>query len=162
MVTPIHRSGSKTDSEAANYRLISTLPVFAKILERAVHTMIYAYLQEYNLLSNYQSGYRLLHSTSTCLIDVTNRLLQNIDKGQLTGIVFLDLSKAFDTIDHDVMLNKLIALGLSDSAIVWFRAFISQIGRRVSVLTLCFLIRNPSRLGSLRGPFSVHCCLLPT
>ena len=70
VVTPIHKSGSKT--EAANYRPISTLPVFAKIPELAVHTMIYAYLQEYNLFSNYQSGYRPLHSTSTCLIDVTD------------------------------------------------------------------------------------------
>ena len=85
VVTPIHKSCSKT--EAANYRPISTLPVFARILERAVHTIIYAYLQEYNLFLNYQSGYRPLHSTSTCLIDVTNRLLQNIDKGQLTGIL---------------------------------------------------------------------------
>ena len=108
VVTPIHKSGSTSD--AANYRPISTLPVFSKILERAVHTMVYAYFQENNLLSNHQSGYRPLHSTSTCLIDVTNRLLQNIDRGRLTGMIFLDLTKAFDTIDHDVMLNKLLDL----------------------------------------------------
>ena len=116
VVTPIHKSGSTSD--AANYRPISTLPVFSKILERAVHTMVYAYFQENNLLSNHQSGYRPLHSTSTCLIDVTNRLLQNIDRGRLTGMIFLDLTKAFDTIDHDVMLNKLLDLGFSDTALV--------------------------------------------
>ena len=72
-VTPIHKSGSTTD--AANYRPISTLPVFAKILERAVHSMVYSYLQENRLLSKYQSGYCPLHSTSTCLTDVTNQIL---------------------------------------------------------------------------------------
>ena len=151
--TPIHKSGSKT--EAANYRPIFTLPIFAKILERAVHTIIYAYLQEYNLLSTYQSGYRPLHSTSTCLIDVTNRLLQNIDKGQLTGMVFLDLSKAFDTIDHDVVLNKLMALGFSDSAIVWIRACLTN---RTQSVCVNGVLSDPQSIafgvpqGSLLGP----------
>ena len=131
MVTPIHKAGTTTD--AANYRPISTLPVFAKLLERAAHNMVYSYLQDNSLLTNYQSGYRPLHSTSTCLIDVTNSLLQNIDKGQLTGMVFLDLSKAFDTIDHDTMLNKLQDLGFSGSAVVWFRSYLTD--RSQSVCT---------------------------
>ena len=76
VVTPIHKAGTTTD--AANYRPISTLPVFAKLLERAAHNMVYSYLQDNSLLTNYQSEYRPLHSTSTCLIDVTNSLLQNI------------------------------------------------------------------------------------
>ena len=130
-VTPIHKAGSATD--AANYRPISTLPVFTKILGRAVHTMVYTYLQENQLLSNYQSGYRPLHSTSTCLTDVTNRLLHNMDKGQLTGMVFLDLSKAFNTIDHDIMLKKLISLGFSDSAVLWFKAYLTNRSQSVCV-----------------------------
>lgn len=65
-VTPINKAGSTTD--AANYRPISTLPVFAKILERAVHITVYTYLRGNRLLSIYQSGYRPLHSRSTCLI----------------------------------------------------------------------------------------------
>ena len=130
-VTPIHKAGSATD--AANYRPISTLPVFTKILGRAVHTMVYTYLQENQLRSNYQSGYRPLHSTSTCLTDVTNRLLHNMDKGQLTGMVFLDLSKAFDTIDHDIMLKKLISLGFSDSAVLWFKVYLTNRSQSVCV-----------------------------
>ena len=86
VVTPVCKSDSKTDP--ANYRPISVLPVFSKILERAVHKMVYTYLQQHNLLSVYQSGFRSLHSTSTCLADVTNTLLKNIDNGQFTGLVF--------------------------------------------------------------------------
>ena len=153
MVTPIHKAGTTTD--AANYRPISTLPVFAKLLERAAHNMVYSYLQDNSLLTNYQSGYRPLHSTSTCLIDVTNSLLQNIDKGQLTGMVFLDLSKAFDTIDHDTMLNKLQDLAFSGSAVVWFRSYLTD--RSQSVCT-DGVVSDPQSIafgvpqGSLLGP----------
>ena len=152
-VTPIHKAGSTTD--AANYRPISTLPVFAKILERAVHTMVYSYLQENRLLSIYQSGYRSLHSTSTCLTDVTNKLLQNMDKGQLTGMVFLDLSKAFDTLDHGIMLDKLQSLGFSDSAVTWFMAYLTNRTQSVYVNSI---VSDPQSIqfgvpqGSILGP----------
>ena len=105
IVTPVHKAGSKSDP--SNFRPISVLPIFSKILERAVHRMVYSYLQEHRLLSPLQSGFRPLHSTSTCLAHVTNTLLENIDKGLLTGLIFLDLSKAFDTIDHSIMSNGL-------------------------------------------------------
>ena len=90
IVTPVHKAGSKSDP--SNFRPISVLPIFSKILERAVHRMVYSYLQEHRLLSPLQSGFRPLHSTSTCLAHVTNTLLENIDKGLLTGLIFLDLS----------------------------------------------------------------------
>ena len=78
-----------------------------------MHKMVYTYLQQHNLLSVYQSGFCSLHSTNTCLADVTNTLLKNIDNGQLTGLVFLDLKKAFDTLDHRLLLDKLTALGFN-------------------------------------------------
>ena len=88
--------------------------------------MIYKYLQEHKLLSLHQSGFRPLHSTSTCLTDVTNTLLQNIDKGYLTGLVFLDLSKAFDTLDHNVMLDKLSLFGFNRSALQWISSYLTD------------------------------------
>ena len=94
IITPVHKTGSKSDP--SNFRPISVLPIFSKILERAVHRMVYSYLQEHRLLSPLQSGFLPLHSTSTCLAHVTNTLLENIDKRLLTGLIFLDLSKAFD------------------------------------------------------------------
>ena len=78
VVTPVPKSGPK--DHPSNSRRISVLPVFSKILERAVHRMVYSYLQENKLLSQFQSGFRPLHSTSTCLTHVTNTLLHNIDK----------------------------------------------------------------------------------
>ena len=100
------------------YRPISVLPVFSKILERAVHKLVYTFLRQHNLLSVYQSGFRSLQSSSTCLTDITNTLLQNIDKGQLTGLVFLDLTKAFDTLDHSILLDKLASLEFSKASVM--------------------------------------------
>ena len=76
----VHKSDSR--ASPANYRPILVLPVFSKILESAVHKIVYTFLQQHNLLSVYQSCFRSLHSTSTCLTDATNTLLQKIDKGQ--------------------------------------------------------------------------------
>ena len=78
LVTPVHKAGGKSDP--SNYRPISVLPVFSKILERGVHITVNDHLQLKNLLSPSQSGFRPLHSTSTCLTHVTNTLLQNIEK----------------------------------------------------------------------------------
>ena len=69
------------------------------------------------LLSDCQSGFRPLHSTSTTLVNITNTLLQNIDNGLLTGLVFLDLNKAFDTLDHELLLRKLSNYGFNQSFI---------------------------------------------
>ena len=109
-----------------NHALISVLPVFAKILEKAVHEMVYNFLLQHKLLSPYQSGFRPLHSTATSLIDITNTILHNIDKGKLAGLAFLDLSKAFDTLDHDLLLTKLAGLGLSKSSVNWFNAYLTN------------------------------------
>ena len=115
IVTPVFKSSSKTDP--SNYRPISVLPVFSKILERAVHQMVYDYLQKQKLLSDCQSGSRPLHSTSATLVNITNTPLQNIDNGLLTGLVFLDLNKAFDTLDHELLLRKLSNYGFNQSFI---------------------------------------------
>ena len=152
-VTPIFKSGSKTDP--SNYRPISVLAVFSKILERAVHRMVYAYLQENKFLSMQQSGFRPLHSTTTCLTDITNSLLSNMDKRQLTGMVFLDLAKAFDTLDHTKMLQKLSNLGFSSSAVQWFNAYLSDRTQSIkvdNVLSDPLPIQYGVPQGSILGP----------
>lgn len=124
VVTPVHKAGTKMDP--SNFRPISVLPIFSKILQRAVHGMMYKYLQEHNLLSSHQSGFRPLHSTTSCLTHVTNILLHNIEKGYLTGLIFLDLSKAFDTLDHQILLDKLSNFGFNRSAVQWFSSYLTH------------------------------------
>ncbi len=124
IVTPIYKDGCRTD--CSNYRPISVLPVLSKILERAVHAQLYNHLLENNLLTNTQSGFRPRHSTLTAATDVTDYILGNMDKGDLTGAVFLDLKKAFDTVDHGVLLSKLCNLGIKNNELNWFTNYLSN------------------------------------
>ena len=99
-----------------------------------------------------QSGFHLLHSTATCLTDVTNTLLHNIDKGLLTGMVFLDLSKAFDTLDHAHLLQKLSRFGFTSSSVQWFNAYLSN--RTQSIVVDGILSETqPVVYGVPQGPY---------
>ena len=116
--------------------------------------MVYVYVQDKKIFSKFQSG--ALHSTSTCLTHVTNNLLQNINKGLLTGLVFLDLSKAFDTLDYYVLLDKLSSFGFNRSALQWFTSYLTNRTQSVCVngvvsdsQTIMFGVPQGSVLGPL-------------
>ena len=101
-VTPIYKAGDKSD--VSNYIPISVLPILSKILERLVHNQLYNYLSCSNIFNPCQSGFRRNHSTNTTLIDVTDHILDNMNKGKVTGAIFLDPKKAFDTVSHKLLL----------------------------------------------------------
>ena len=108
---PIFKKGSKLDPK--NYRPISLLPLISKVLEKVIHNQTQTLLNENNLLYCYQSGFRKFHSTDTCLAYLNDKILRGIDKGLMTGLILIDLQKAFDTIDHEILLKKLVHIGFS-------------------------------------------------
>ena len=80
-------------------------------------------LTDNNILYCYQSGFRKLHSTDTCLSYLNNKILKGIDCGLMTGLILIDLQKAFDTIDHEILLEKMVHLQLSTQSILWFKSY---------------------------------------
>ena len=110
----------------SNYRPITLLPTLSKILKRFVHTQIYNYLTENKILTSNQFGFIPKLSTSTALAFFTDNILENADNGLITGSVFLDFSKAFDTVDHTILLCKLKSVGLDDNSLSWFESYLSS------------------------------------
>ena len=104
-VTPIFKSGDRR--QRANYRPISILPAVSKVFEKEVFRQVYGYLTENCMLSKFQSGFRPKHCTVTALIQMCDEWLENMDNGKLNGVVFLDIKKAFDSINHGILLNKM-------------------------------------------------------
>ena len=95
------------------------------MMERIVHDLVYEHLREHALLLEAQFGFRKYHSTATCILKLLNQIYYNMDKGALTGGVFLDLKKAFDTVDHTILLHKLHTFNLSAETIDWFQSYLS-------------------------------------
>ena len=112
VVTPIHKSGDKKNP--VNYRPISVLPLISKIIERIVADQLMHHLESNNLLTNMQYGFRKGHSTNTCLLQLTEEIRNSLDNKKAVGILALDLSKAFDSIDHELLLGKLPSFGISE------------------------------------------------
>ena len=111
-VIPLLKKGSTDDVN--NYRPISILPVVSKILEKHVSSTFYAFLNEQNLLNPKQSGQ---HSCQTALTLMTEEWLKAMNKGELTGVLMIDLCKAFDLVDHSLLLHKLKIYGCSEEAL---------------------------------------------
>ena len=102
------------------------LPLFSKVLERVIHDQTNAFLKGNNLLHNYQSGFRTNHSINLCLPFLTDKILKGFDEGLLTGMILIDLQKAFGTINHEVLFKTLKAMGFSEGCITWFQSHLSE------------------------------------
>ena len=130
-VTPIYKSGDRTDT--SNYRPISVLPALSKILERHVHVNLYNYFIQNKLLYSQQSGFRKYHNTETALIRIVDQLLRNLDENHVSGLLLIDYRKAFDIVDHEILMLKLGAYGLSASASRWFASYLERRRQGVSI-----------------------------
>ena len=116
-IIPIFKSDNA--SLAQNYRPISILPAFSKIFERAVYNRIFQFLVDNDILFKHQFGFRPGHSTSHALVNFVNKVANAVDCQKYVAGIFLDLSKAFDTLNHEILLSKLEAYGINGSAHQW-------------------------------------------
>ena len=150
-VIPLFKKGKAEDMD--NYRPISILPVLSKILEGAVHRQLYHHLQQHNILSPYQCGLRKCHSTEFAALSFADTIRRGIGQGQLTGAVFIDLRKPFDTVDHGLLHMSCISQPLgpeSRNAPRPHAAASNYIHSFLGVLRFCLL-------GLMSVSFSCHC-----
>ena len=129
-ITPIYKGTGDIHLET-NYRPISVLSHIAKIFEKRVHEQLVHYLEFHSLITPYQSAYLKKHSTVTCPHRVVDDMCESIDDGLVCGVCFLDIEKCFDTINHDILLQKLKHYGIGGNAFDWFRDYLC--GRRQCV-----------------------------
>ena len=120
----LFKKGSKDETKI--YRPASLLPQISKVIEKIVHEQIQEYLDTNNILYQYQSCFRPYHSTDTCLSYLRDRIIQGFENRMFTGMILIDLQKAFDTIDHELFLEKMKHLGFGNSVIFWLRSYLTN------------------------------------
>ena len=130
-VLPLFKKGDKNKLE--NYRPISLLPTISKIFEKVLFKQIYNYFDDEKILFQGQYGFRKGHSTELAAIELTDRITQVLDKGGIPFNIYLDLAKAFDTIDHDILLFKLKHYGFNDISLSLIRSYLNNRNQFVEI-----------------------------
>ena len=152
-ITPIPKEGDPL--EPGNWRPITILPLPSKLLEKAVHYQIISYLDEHALLQMNQHGFRKHKSTSTAIIELTKVIFDNYNKDLHSSCLFVDYKKAFETLDHNALLQKLNTFGFDHKSIKWVKSYL---GNRRHVVRCGKILSTESRVkygvpqGSILGP----------
>ena len=155
IVSPIYKGKESDPHEFSNYRPISLLPALSKIFEKVVHKQLYEYVDANNLLNTSQYGFRPNHATEYATMEFVDRAMNDIEKGNIPLSIFLDLSKAFDTLDHKILLKKLHHYGVRGVYLDWFSSYLSN---RIQYVTYNQKKSHPTKLttgvpqGSVLGP----------
>ena len=156
VITPLLKKPNLDPGCMANYRPISNLSFLSKVIERIVFRQVNQHLTACGLLPRFQSAYRRFHSTETALLRVLSDVFASADKRQVTLLALLDLTAAFDCVDHQILFNRLkLNMGLSDQVLNWFTSFLTDRTQRVSFAGLLSTVRSvifgvPQ--GSVLGP----------
>ena len=152
-VVPIFKSGNQT--LYTNYRPISVLPYFSKFLERIIYNQILLYLNNFNILHDNQYGFSRNHSTPLTLVELYDKISLALDHKEFAARVFIDLSKAFDTVNHNILTDKLQHYGIRGLALDWVKSYFSQRSQFVEYnghRSLPEVIRCGVLQGSVLGP----------
>ena len=128
-VIPLHKKDEVIYPK--NYRPVALLPIASKILERAIFLQLVAYLEHNDLLHPFHHGFRSKHNTSTALLQMVDVWLEALEDQEISAVVMLDMSAAFDVVDHSILLSKLKLFGLDDNAVTWFESYL--VGRTQQV-----------------------------
>ena len=155
VVTPIFKGQDLDEHSFNSYRPVSLLPVISKVLEKAVYMQLYAYMTNNNLLTMSQYGFRKGHSTELAALELVDRIGKDLDNKTTPISVFLDLSKAFDTLDHKILITKLKYYGIESNGIDWFISYLSnrkQCLKYGSTLSQWQTITTGVPQGSVLGP----------
>ncbi|KAI2665842.1 RNA-directed DNA polymerase from mobile element jockey [Labeo rohita] len=132
VVQPLLKKHNLDPSVLSNYRPISKLPFLSKVLEKVVFSQLQFYLDSNKITEKFQSDFKLCHSTETALLKIFNDLLLMADSGQAAVMVLLDLTAAFDTVDHEILLSRMeFCVRVKDTVLKWFRSYLA--GRKFSV-----------------------------
>uniref|UniRef100_A0A8C9X8F2 Reverse transcriptase domain-containing protein n=1 Tax=Sander lucioperca TaxID=283035 RepID=A0A8C9X8F2_SANLU len=164
VIKPLLKKLTLDPKVLANYRPISNLSFLSKILEKVVANQLCDFLHRNSLFENFQSGFRMHHSTETALVEITNDLTAS-DKGLVSVLVLLDLSAAFDTIDHSILLQRLeLLVGIKGIALSWFKSYFSDRSQFVNVndeSSRHAKVSHGVPQGSMLGPILFSLYMLP-
>ena len=165
MITPILKKPSLDKDELCNYRPVSNLRYLSKLIERVVSTQLKHHINKYSLADPLQSAYKADHSTETALLCIQNDILKVLDSNKAMFLVMLDLSAAFDTLDHSTMLRRLQnQFGIHNTALKWFTSYFHN---RTSHVTVSGADSDVSHIhlgipqGSVIGPLTFIMYLSP-
>ena len=162
LVNPLIKKQTLFKNYLRNYRPISNLSFLSKILEKVIANRLHEHIYNHHLSNDLQSAYKRFHSTETALFKLHNDIVDNMDNGKVTALTLLDLSAAFDTIDHSILLQRFHRyFGISGPALLWFKSFLSD---RYQSIKISGTLSSPQYLpigvpqGSVLGPvmFSLY------
>ncbi len=164
LVKPLLKKPHLDKHDLASYWPVANLSYLSKVIKRVVSIHLQSYLKDNNLHDDFQSAYRVNHSVETALLRVQNDKLTAMDGGRVTGLILLDLSGAFDTVDHKILLERLQQIGIGRKALQWFGSYLSKRSQAVCVRdatsdTVYLKLSVPQ--GSVLGPKLFHIYTLP-